>query len=61
MSARVVPVGYILTDEALQELVTSDPEWQRLDAEWKQATGDDKNQARHDAHELQDKITSKEQ
>jgi hypothetical protein len=59
MPARVVPVGYILTDEALRELVTTDPEWERLDAEWKQATGDAKTKARQDAHNLQDEITTK--
>jgi len=59
MSARIVPVGYILTDEALQEFVTSDPVWRRLDAEWKQATGDAKRKARQDAHQLQDELTAK--
>lgn len=59
MSARVVPVGYILTDDALQELVTTDPEWRRLDGEWMQATGDAKAEAHRQARELQDQITAK--
>ena len=43
--SKVVPVGYILTDEAIQELVTAAPDWQRLNAEWQQATGDAKQRA----------------
>ena len=54
---KVIPVGYILTDEALKEHVTADPEWQRLNAEWQQAEGDAKQKARLAANEIQDRIT----
>jgi hypothetical protein len=59
MSARVVPVGYILTDEALKELVTTNREWRRLEVEWELATGEAKQGARLQAHQLQDEITAK--
>lgn len=59
MSARVVPVGYILTDDALRELVTGDPEWQRLNGEWEHATGDAKAKARREAKALQDEISGR--
>jgi hypothetical protein len=54
---KVIPIGYILTDEALKEHVTADPEWQRLNAEWQQAEGDAKQKARLAANEIQDRIT----
>lgn len=59
MSARVVPVGYILTDDALRELVKTDPEWQRLNGEWERATGEAKAKARRAAKALQDEINGR--
>jgi hypothetical protein len=55
--SKVVPVGYILTDEAIQELVTAAPDWQRLNAEWQQATGDAKQMAYLAVCSIQDRIT----
>jgi hypothetical protein len=40
--SKVVPAGYILTDDAIKEIVTSGSEWARLNTEWQQATGEAK-------------------
>jgi hypothetical protein len=55
--AKVVPVGYILTDEAIKELVTADAKWRQLNDEWQRATGEAKQLAYRAACEIQDQIT----
>jgi hypothetical protein len=45
MAARIIPVGYILSDEAIEELVGADPHHRRLRAEWLAATGEAKSKA----------------
>jgi hypothetical protein len=56
--SKVVPVGYILTNEAIKELVTADPKWRQLNDEWQRATGQAKQQAYRAACEIQDEITA---
>src|SRR5471032_976551 len=56
MAARIIPVGYILSGEAINEIVTSNPECARLFAEWQQASGEAKASVHEVASGLQDRI-----
>lgn len=55
----IIPVGYILTNEAIEELVGADPHHRRLKAEWQAATGQAKAKAYIDVCERQNQLTDR--
>lgn len=59
MSARIIPVTHVLTDEAIEELVGADPHHRRLKAKWQAATGEAKNKAYIEVSERQNQITDR--
>lgn len=55
--SRIIPAEYVLTDEAIDELVGADPHFRRLKAEWLAASGEAKNKAYIEVCERQNQIT----
>lgn len=55
--SRIVPDEYVLTDEAIDELVGADPHFRRLKAGWLAASGEVKNKAYVEVCERQSQIT----
>jgi hypothetical protein len=56
--SRVIPTGYVSTDEAINELVNADPNWCRLSEVWKNATGVEKNHVHAQWAGVQDSLTA---
>lgn len=54
----VVPVNFIATDEAIQELVSQDSEWQRLNRRWNDAQDSAKEAAHRELSDHQDELTN---
>jgi hypothetical protein len=55
--SRIVPVDYILTDEAINEIVGADSHCRRLNAEWRAALGNAKSKAYDAVIKRQNQIT----
>jgi hypothetical protein len=59
MPARIVPIAYILSDEAIEELVGADPHHRRLKEIWSAATGEAKAKAYIEVCERQNQLTDR--
>jgi hypothetical protein len=57
LMSRVVPAAYISTDDAINELINSNPDWCRLSEVWESADGAAKHQAYGEVSALQDTLT----